>query len=343
LGFSNWTVIAAPRMYRQKLLKNWTDAQIEQMRHSIFVGEHRLGELDLFTDEALARALDAHPRKDLGVFTMGSNPARRQTWQEGDAGDLDGRTLLELTKKGRLFLTLRRLMDHHTVFHEAVNLLYDELETLSGESIFERLASLQISSPTAGVYFQVDCRTTMLWQIRGKKRIWMYPMEDGAASAETIESALIGEEIAYRRELDRHAKVVDLGPRQVITWPQHTPYRAANTRGLNVTLLTEHVTRLAQRRNNVHLANRHFRRLYRRGFSSTEVEGPAAALKEAAIRVVRRLPLVAPPPPRVSSRPITFAVDPQARGGVRLLDAPYPSPDEGSGAGCASTHSIPIG
>lgn len=65
-------------MFRQTLLKNWTDEQIEQMRTSIFVAEHRLAELDLFTDEALARVLDAHPRKDLGVNTMGCDPAHRQ-------------------------------------------------------------------------------------------------------------------------------------------------------------------------------------------------------------------------------------------------------------------------
>ena len=86
-------------MFQPKLLKKWTDEQIEQMRGAIFVAEHRLTELPLFKDEELIRVLDKHPRKDLGVNTMGGDPARRSDWQEGDAGDLDGKTLLEITKR----------------------------------------------------------------------------------------------------------------------------------------------------------------------------------------------------------------------------------------------------
>ena len=103
-------------MFQPTLLKKWTDEQIEQMRSAIFVAEHRLAELPLFKDEELIRVLDKHPRKDLGVNTMGDDPARREDWQEGDAGDLDGRTLLEITKRGRLWLNVRRVMDHHPEF-----------------------------------------------------------------------------------------------------------------------------------------------------------------------------------------------------------------------------------
>ena len=131
--------------------------------------------------------------------------------------------------------------------------------------------------------------------------MWAYPLETGIVSPETIEAVLTGEaseELAFRQDYDRHAKVVDLKPGQMITWPQHTPHRVVNTSGLNVSLSTEHMTQRALRKNNVYLANRHFRRMFGRGFTSTTIEGPAAALKEAAIRIVRRLPIVGPQPPQ---------------------------------------------
>jgi hypothetical protein len=315
-------------MFQPKLLKKWTDEQIEQMRSAIFVAEHRLAELPLFTDEALVRILDKHPRKDLGVNTMGSDPARRADWQEGEVGDLDGRTLLEITKRGRLWLNVRRVMDHHPEFHEIVNTLYDELETLCGEGMFNRSANLLISSPTAMVYYHLDCPANMLWHIRGQKRVWAYPLESGIVSPETIEAVLTGEaseELAFRKEFDRHAKIVDLQPGQMITWPQHTPHRVVNTSGLNVSLSTEHMTQRALRKNNVYLANRLFRRMFGRGFTSTRIEGPAAALKEAAIRIVRRLPIVRPQQPQGFKYPITFQVNQRVPNGVRPLDLSHPA------------------
>ena len=315
-------------MFQPKLLKKWTDEQIEQMRDAIFVAGHRLAELPLFGDDSLIRILDEHPRKDLGVNTMGSDPTRRSDWQEGDAAELDGATLLEITKRGRLWLNVRRVMDHHPEFLDIVNTLYDELETLCGEGMFNRSANLLISSPSAMVYYHLDCPANMLWHIRGRKRVWAYPLESGIISPETIEAVLTGEaseELAYRKEYDRHAKVVDLEPGQMITWPQHTPHRVVNTSGLNVSLSTEHMTQRALRKNNVYLANRHFRRMLGRGFTSTEIEGPAAALKEAAIRIVRRLPIVRPPQPQGFKYPITFQVNPRVPSGVRPLDVSHPA------------------
>lgn len=315
-------------MFQPTLLKKWTDEQIEQMRGAIFVAEHRLAELSLFTDEELIRMLDKHPRKDLGVNTMGSDPVRRSEWQEGDAGDLDGKTLLDITKRGRLWLNVRRVMDHHPEFLSIVNTLYDELETLCGEGMFNRSANLLISSPTAMVYYHLDCPANMLWHVRGEKQVWAYPLESGIVSPETIEAVLTGEaseELVFKPEYDIKAEVVNLKPGQMITWPQHTPHRVVNSSGLNVSLSTEHLTQRALRKNNVFLANRHFRRMFGRGFTSTRIEGPAAALKEAAIRICRRLPVVGPKPPQGFKYPITFQVNPRVPTGVRPLDASRPA------------------
>jgi hypothetical protein len=312
------------------LLKNWSDQQVAQMHNAIFVAEHRLAELELFDDDALVRALDTHPRKDLGVNTMGTDPARREDWQEGLAGELNGRELLEVCQSGRIWLNLRRVMDHHPEYRQIVDMLYDELESLCDcGPIFNRSANLLISSPEAIVYYHVDCPANMLWHVRGTKRVWAYPLASGVASPETIEAVLCGEkseEIEYTPELDKVAEVVDLEPGQMITWPQHTPHRVVNTGGLNVSLSTEHLTRRAQRKNNVYMANRHFRRLFGSGFTSTQIDGFAPAAKELAIRIARRIPAIAPETPAGYEYPKTFCVDPDAPNGVRPLGTESTAP-----------------
>lgn len=306
------------------LLDNWTHEQVMQLNRGNLVAGHRLHELDLFSDAGLIETLASHPPDSLGVNTMGEDPTNREQWREGHAGPHDARTLLEAVKHGRLWLNLRRVMDFHPEYNELVNSIYEELEDLSpGLRTFNRSANLLISSPTALVYYHMDCPVNMLWHIRGEKRAWVYPLESGVLNDQTIESVLSGdkaEEVEYHPDLDYLAEVVELKPGQMVTWPQHTPHRVVNTSGLNISLSTEHMTRQATRKNNVYLANRHFRHLLGTPFHSTKLTGWRPAIKEAALRVCRRLPGLAPEPPQGYEYPVSFEVDPASPSGVRLLD-----------------------
>lgn len=311
-------------MASTRLLKEWSDDKIASLNREIFVANHRLAELDLFGDEGLIKTLASHPTKDLGINTMGTDPARREDWREGSAGDLSPEELFDCVCRGKLWLNLRRVMDHHTTYRDLVHELYDQMESICpGIRTYNRSANLLISSPQAIVYYHLDCPVNMLWHIRGTKRVWAYPLESGIVSDETIEGVLCGEkseELDFRPDYDKLAKVVDLEPGQMITWPQHTPHRVVNTSGLNISLSTEHMTRAAARRNNIYLANRHFRRMFGAGFTSTQSTGLAAATKEFALRVARRLPLVAPVPPKGYEYQKSFVVDPTAPDCVRLCD-----------------------
>jgi hypothetical protein len=307
-----------------RLLENWTPEQVARMEQTIFVAQHRLHSLDSFDDERLIELLARHPRANLGINTMGDDPARRADWQEGRAGNLDAAELLEAARTGRIWLNVRRVMDHHHEYAELVLALYDELErTCPGLKTFNHSANLLISSPSALVYYHLDCPVNMLWHIRGRKRVWAYPLEVGLVSDETIEGVLCGEkseELDYRPEWDELATVHDLEPGEMITWPQHTPHRVVNTEGLNVSLSTEHMTPRAVRRNNVFLANRHFRKLLGGSWRRTELNGWRPALKEFALRVARRVPPIAPAPPAGYKYPITFEVALDAPNCVRPLD-----------------------
>jgi hypothetical protein len=162
----------------------------------------------------------------------------------------------------------------------------------------------------------------MLWHIRGQKRVWAYPLESGIVSDETIEGVLCGEkseELEFQPEWDELAVAYDLQPGEMVTWPQHTPHRVVNTHGVNVSLSTEHMTSRAARRNNVFLANRHFRQLLGGEFRSTQVKGWRPAAKEFALRLMRRVPKLAPAVPQGFKYPVSFEVDLDAPNCVRQL------------------------
>jgi hypothetical protein len=305
------------------LLENWTPDQAARMENAIFVAQHRLQDLEMFRDEHLIDTLDRHPRKDLGINTMGDDPQLHHEWQEGSAGKLTAEQLFEAVSRGKVWLNLRRVMDHHSEYADVVNRLYEELEAVCpGLSTYNRSANLLISSPDAIVYYHLDCPVNMLWHIRGQKRVWAYPLESGIVSDETIEGVLCGEkseELEFKPEWDELAIVYDLQPGEMVTWPQHTPHRVVNTEGVNVSLSTEHMTSRAARRNNVFLANRHFRYLFGGDFRSTELKGWRPAVKEFALRAMRRLPLIAPPAPKGFKYPVTFEVDLDAPNCVRQL------------------------
>ena len=309
--------------HRCPLLENWTPEQAQRMERAIFVAQHQLHELELFSDQRLMELLDCHPRQDLGINTMGDDPARHDQWQEGRAGQLTSDQLFEAVGRGRVWLNLRRVMDHHAEYAKLVNDLYGELETACpGLATYNRSANLLISSPDAIVYYHLDCPVNMLWHLRGAKRVWAYPLESGIVSDETIEGVLCGEkseELEFRPEWDELAVVYDLEPGEMVTWPQHTPHRVVNTGGVNVSLSTEHMTRSAARRNNVFLANRHFRQVFPGQWRSIELSGWRPALKEFALRAMRRIPSLAPAPLQGYKYPVTFEVDLDAPRCIRQL------------------------
>ena len=299
------------------LLQNWTPELSARMGNAIVVAQHRLHELDLFGDEQLIELLDKHPRAHLGISSMGSDPVRREDWCEGRAGDLNADQLLDAVKHGLLWLNMQRMMDFHLDINKLVNSVYAELESVCpGLQTFNRSANLLISSPKAIAYYHVDSSLSMLWHLRGAKRVWAYPLESGIVSDSDLEAILCGDisdQFDFNPEMDDLAVVQDVVPGEMITWPQHTPHRVVNMGGLNVSLATEHMTRQALRKNNVYMANRHFRSLLPGDFRSTELHGWRPAWKELALRVSRRLPGIAPKPLQRYEYPVKFEID---------LDAP---------------------
>lgn len=256
--------------------------------------KHRLLDTGLFEDAKLVELFDRHRPHELLVYRMGDDHRNLDDFQLGDRGKLTASELLEAVYQGTLWLNVINMTKNDAVFKQLVDRIYDELEaTLPGFETVQRSANLLISSPTAKVYYHADAPLNMLWHVRGRKRVWVYPGDERFAPQEWVEMLFTREsddDLPYRPELDRYATPYDLEPGDMLTWPQNTPHRVDNLEGLNVSLTTEHYTPAALRKRVTYLANRYFREWLGWPMRDVRVDGARAALKRTAFRIARRLP-----------------------------------------------------
>ena len=104
---------------------------------------------------------------------------------------------------------------------------------------------LLISSPNAKVHYHADVPGQSLWQLRGEKRVFVYPdrapfLRDG--DIENVVRGVTEEEIHYEPWYDAHAQGIDLMPGEMMHWPLNAPHRVDNLDCMNVSITTEHWT-----------------------------------------------------------------------------------------------------
>ena len=305
------------------LLADWNADDFETLEEGVLVANHRLLDSGLFSDEGLAKILDRHPDSALTLSTMGEDSCTFE-WRDGDRNGVPGDQLLETVKQGHLWINCRQVLQHQPELAQLVNDVYDELE--SGNRRFraeDRSANLLISSPSAIVHYHVDMPVNMLWHLRGRKRVWVYPHFDNRfAPLSVIEKVCSGEwseDVPYDGVWDKYALVYDAEPGQLITWPQLTPHRVTNLEGLNVSLSTEHKNPRARRRLNVHQANHFLRNKLGHAPRDASVEGWRAHAKQALARAVRYASKLTKQEREQFEYPKSFILDPDAPRGFRLL------------------------
>jgi len=287
---------------------------------------HRLHELELFTEAALVDLLDKYPRERLQAFTMGTDPLQRNEWQPVDTAGASGLDMMAAVKAGRLWFNVLQVNVVDPRYGEVVRNLYGELsQQCPGFRPHRTSCTLIISSPGALVYYHADAHPNLLWQLRGTKRIWVYPAGDRSlidqALMEDIFASFADEEVPYRGDFDEKARTFELHPGEVLSWPQNAPHRVTNIDGVNVSLSTVHQTDESDRRALVYCANRLFRRSYHLPTSSTRETGTVSYLKRLAFRACRRAGLVDTPPRRAYVSKVR--IDPHSRSGwTPLVDGP---------------------
>ncbi len=262
--------------------------------HQPLVATHSLAQHPLFSDEALCDLLERFPRQHLYAFTMGDDVTRPEDNRQAAHDGLSGAELLEAVRSGRFWLNLTRIDRADVRYRLLIEDLYEQLARLAPNFKPKSCqGAVLISSPQAVVYYHADAPANMLWHIRGRKRIWVYPaMDERYLQRELLEDIFAGvrhEYLPYESSYDQGAICYDIEPGQFVIWPHNAPHRVSNLEGLNVSLATEHFTAQTLRRQRVYVANRFLRT--RLGFKnpSPQESGAVAMMKTLTHRIAARL------------------------------------------------------
>jgi hypothetical protein len=301
-----------------KLLE-WTSVKADTFSQTT-VARHRLTELELFSDAGLVEVLDNHPRDQLQAFTMGTDASNIHEWQPVDTAGVSGKEMLAAVARGRLWFHLFRMQNTNVRYRELLDNLFSEVsQAYPGLRPVNASATLIVSSPTALVYYHADPQFNFLWHIRGSKRVWSYPAGDpqliDQEMMEDIFASYADEEVPYKPEFDKRAKVFELNPGDVIWWPLNAPHRVTNLEGINVSLSTVYETSESYKRKLIYSANRYFRRSYGIPIRSTKETGLGSYVKRSAFKAFQKLGAV--PHPRGRAYLTQLTIDPTSPNGVR--------------------------
>jgi hypothetical protein len=305
----------------QKLL-DWKSEQKTAFGKRPFVARHRLHELELFSDAELIQVLKNHPRDQLQAFSMGTDASNIHEWKPVDVGGASGREMFSAIARGRLWFHLFRMQNTSAQYRDLLDRLFHELSDMHPNfTPVNRSATLILSSPAALVYYHADPQFNFLWHIRGSKRVWSYPAGDrdliDQEMMEDIFASYADEEVPYKPEFDRKAKVFELNAGDVIWWPLNSPHRVTNLEGINVSLSTVYETEESYRRKLVYCANRYFRRSWGIPMWSTKEGGVNSYIKRTAFRLLQKAGAVHAP--RRRAYVTDLRIDPAAPAGVAKI------------------------
>jgi len=308
----------------------WTAEQYSSFGLIPQVSPHRYHESSLFDEPELIKLLDAHPRRRLQAFTMGEDPTQRDEWNCVDIpDDMDGATMLQAVKNGRLWLNITHVDSVNDDYKALISHMYDHLgekcpHLMNPESAY---STLLISSPGAQVYYHLDAEPNMLWHLRGQKVVWLYPAMDTRftpqAYLEDIFAGEIDENLPFDLSFDESAEEHLLSPGDVASWPHNAPHRIQNL-DLNVSLATSYYTPAIYRRQYTQLANRFLLRGLGIKNRSVAEDGMVPSAKRFAYRLINK---VRPFPRR--DRSATYItdlqIDPTQPLGYRQLEERIPA------------------
>ena len=241
------------------MLKDWSADHTAKFQKDIITFKHNLNATGLFTDESLITLLEKHPSNQLDVCTMGGSddPKYPNRFRTGDFRGAGGKTLLDAAKAGKVWINLRKGMNLHPEYKAVLDQMYGGIAQKTGNKAFNANGGILISSPIARVPYHFDKTETILWHVRGKKRIYLYPQTEKFIPDHAYEETMLSEmddDLPYIAEFDKEAQIFDLEEDQAITWPLNSPHRVDN-QAFCVSVTTEYSTRESGMKNAAMIAN----------------------------------------------------------------------------------------
>jgi hypothetical protein len=304
------------------IFTNWADKHAELWGNVPLRLAHKLHQHELFSRDTLAKLIETYPRDHYALVHMGEQKDKR-FWREGDFGGLSGHEVIEAIAKGRMWIHLFRVNQNDARYKKLLDDIFDEVaERVPGYETFDRLNGIIISSPKAQVYYHFDPAGQSLWQIEGRKRVYLYPPNPPFLSEESLEHvALYRDEVGIKYEpwYDEFASVYELAPGEMMHWPLNCPHRVENLDCLNISMTTEYFTKAIQRKNRVNTANGILRSKVGITPKSRATDGIGFWAKSAMQSAVWRSGLLEKA--RKARRPIEFKLDRANPGGIIELNA----------------------
>ncbi len=301
---------------QQSIISDWKPEYAGNFGQEALLLHHRLSETGLFTHEALAELIDGYPSHSYNLNTMGYDPENPE-WREGVIKGNSGKDVIESISQGRMWLNLRQVDKVSPKYHKLLNEIFEEFEGyVPGFETFKRKFGILISSPKVQVFYHADIPGQSLWQVEGRKRVYVYPNREPFLSQKHLEGIILGEteeEIPYETEFDKGAIVYDLKPGEMVHWPLNCPHRVLNEDCLNVSVTTEHWTNDIRKSFAVNYANGVLRRSFGVQNPSNSITGPAVYAKAALAVGWRKLKL---DQSKKVVRTVDFTLDPQAETGI---------------------------
>ena len=276
----------------EPILTNWTSDVTANWGKAPLALQHRLHEHPLFSLEALEELIETYPRQHYALVHMGAQGSPKQSWREGDIANLSGKQVIDAIAKGRMWIHLFRVGQVDKRYARLLDDIFEEVDhNLGGYKTFTRLNGIIISSPKAQAYYHFNSAGQSLWQIMGKKRVYLYPTTPPYLTEEspeyvTMDANEVG--IKYTRSYEKGATEFLLEPGTMMHWPLYTRHRVENLDCLNISMMTEYWTENIRRRLMVNPANGILRSKLGVRPRSTATSGAAFRAKAALRAGVRR-------------------------------------------------------
>ena len=183
-------------------------------------------------DAALATLLDRYPAELFDINLYDYDDEGQVSLRTGARGRLDGAQLLEAIQQGRLWVNLRGVETGWPELWAAAMAEFQKIQaTYPGLKAVKNAGQLILSSPKARVPYHFDAAGVVLFHLRGRKRLFIYPGDERHLPERNMEQVVARqttEELPYALAFENDAQVMDLEPGRALTWPLYAPHRVEN-------------------------------------------------------------------------------------------------------------------
>lgn len=306
-----------------RIFKPWSEESRKAWGKKPIALQHRLHTDPLFSREALGALIDGYPRQHYALVEVGAAGTDRRLWREGEIGGLSGAQVIDAIERGSMWLNLRDVGKLVKEYRELLEQIFEEIGTeIPGYETYNQTSGILISSPKAQVYYHIDLPGQSLWQLHGRKRVYVYPNTAPFLTEEQLERIALYEvevDIPYEKSYDDQADVFDVEPGQMLHWPLNAPHRVENFDSLNVSMTMEYWSDTIRRSNMINVANGLLRDKIGYKPRARTLTGPVFYAKAALQAGVRRSGLLKKA--RKARRPIAFRLDETHLG--QVIDIPH--------------------